>query len=358
MKFKILPLPSKKDFMMLKIHFFCIGLILFSANILFAQQKKVKVTCIAFYNCENLYDTIDQAGVDDTEFTPNGPTNFTSERYFHKIHNLSTVISQIGDEFQLGGPVLMGLSEIENANVLNDLINSDIMKPLNYSFVHFDGPDRRGVDVALLYRKEHFVVTNSSSVRLTIAGKPDFLSRDQLVVSGLLDGDLIHIIVNHWPSKRGGEKRSAPLRAAAADLTRHLSDSLNAIYPNAKIVIMGDLNDDPIESSLTKHLKAKSDTLNMVSTDLYNPMYKMYYNQGLGTTAYRDSWNLFDQIIISEGLLNANKGYKFYSAKIFNRPFLLQKDDRFAGYPLRTYVGTTWMGGYSDHFPVYTFLVK
>lgn len=336
---------------------FTLGFLLISFSS-FSQQKKVKITCVAFYNVENLYDTIDQDGVDDYEFTPPAPNQYDTKVYKHKLENLSYVISQIGDEYKLGGPVLLGLSEIENKNVLIDLANTEKLKSLKYGIAHIDGPDRRGVDVALLYQKEHFVVTNIVSKRLTIDSMPDFKTRDQLVVSGILDGDPIHIIVNHWPSRRGGEARSAHLRAAAASLARHSADSIMNLYPNAKIIIMGDLNDDPVDQSLMKYLKTKTDSSKTNPGDLFNPMYKMYKKDGIGSLAYNDGWNLFDQTVISYGLLKPESGYKFYAAKVFNRPFLTQKEGRFSGYPWRTYVGNTFMGGYSDHFPVYVFLVK
>ena len=340
-------------------YFFIILIAFLLSNLsTFSQQKKVKITCVAFYNVENLYDTIDQEGIDDFEFTPSAPNHYNSAIYNQKLENLSTVISQIGDEYKLGGPVVLGMSEIENSMVLQDLINTKKLKPLNYGIAHIDGPDRRGVDVALIYQKDHFIVTNMVSKRLTIDSLPDFKTRDQLVVSGILDGDPIHFIVNHWPSRRGGEARSAHLRAAAAALAGHSADSIMKLYPNAKIIIMGDLNDDPIDESLMKFLKTKTDSTKTNPGELFNPMYKMYKKDGIGSLAYNDGWNLFDQTVISYGLLKPESGYKFYAAKVFNRPFLTQKEGRFSGYPLRTYVGNTYMGGYSDHFPVYVFLVK
>lgn len=349
-------LTSKIFFMKVKLLFLSVLVLIAPISKVFSQEKKVKLTCVAFYNCENLYDTLDQEGVDDFEFTPKGPNNWNSEKYAIKMQNLSQVISQIGGEFNLRGPVIIGLSEIENRSVLEDLINTELLKPMNYGIAHIDGPDKRGVDVALLYSKEHFIVTNIKSVRLTVANNPNFLSRDQLVVSGLLDGDPIHFVVNHWPSRRGGEKRSYPFRGAAADLSRSIVDSLTNLYPNAKVVVMGDLNDNPTDPSVVKNLKAKPDTIALKPNDLFNPMYTLYKKKGIGTTAYRDSWSLFDQIIITEGVVSATKGYKYMGVKIFNRPFLLNKEGAFTGYPLRTYVGNTFQGGYSDHFPVYIIL--
>lgn len=332
-------------------------LLLSLSSLMQAQGKKAKIACIAFYNIENLFDTIDDPDINDEEFLPGGPKNWNSSKYFEKLNNIARVISAIGDEYGQGGPVIIGLSEIENKRVLIDLINTSALKPLNYGIVHFDGPDRRGVDVALLYRKDFFIVTNSVSARLNVPDKPDFRTRDQLVVSGILDGDPLHIIVNHWPSRLGGEKRSAPLRAAAAGLSRHLADSLHKAHTKVKVIVMGDLNDNPTDACLMKHLKTKTDTLALAYGDLYNPYHKLFKKLGIGSNAYRDSWSLFDQIIVSQSLVFPTSGYRFYAAKVFNRPFILQKEGAFKGYPLRTFVGNNYMAGYSDHFPSYIFLI-
>lgn len=324
-----------------------------------AQEKQYKVGCIAFYNLENFYDTINDPITRDDDFTPDGSYKWTSSRYYQKLDHISQVISQIGDEYVKGGPVILGVSEVETQGVLEDLVKQPALIKSNYGIVHYDSPDKRGVDVALIYQKDHFTVTNSKPVKLTIPGRTDFFTRDQLVVSGKFDGDPIYVIVNHWPSRYGGEKRSAGLRNAAADLTKSIVDSIQKIDSTAKIVIMGDLNDDPTNNSLVKHLKAKSNEKETGKKDLYNPSYNLFKKEGVGSLAYRDNWNLFDQIIVSGTLLGDDKStYKFYKTKVFNRNFLLQKEGAFAGYPFRTYVGSTWQGGYSDHFPAYIFLAK
>jgi hypothetical protein len=324
-----------------------------------AQEKQYKVGCIAFYNTENAYDTIDNPLTQDDEFTPEGLDKWNTKKYFTKLEHLAEVISQIGDEYVKGGPVVIGLSEIEDSAVLVDLVKQPLLKASNYGIVEYDSPDRRGVDVALLYQKDHFKLINSKPVPLTIAGRTDFKSRDQLVVYGMFDGEPMYFIVNHWPSRRGGEKRSAGLRNAAADLTRSIVDSIQKIDSTSKIIIMGDLNDDPTNNSLVKHLKAKSDIKETGRKDLYNPSYNLFKKEGVGSLAYRDNWNLFDQIIVSGALLGDDRStYKFFKSKVFNRNFLVQKEGAFAGYPFRTYVGSTWQGGYSDHFPAYIFLAK
>jgi hypothetical protein len=321
---------------------------------LWFSQGKSKAACIAFYNLENLFDTIDDPNTNDAEFLPNGLNRWDTKRYLQKLENMAFVISQIGDEFLKGGPTLLGVSEIENRQVLEDLLNTPPLKGMGYEIVHFDSPDKRGVDVGLLYRKSAFTVTNSTSNRLKMPGKSDWYTRDQLVVSGILDGEKIHVIVNHWPSRAAGSE----YREAAASLSLALSDSIRKTDPGAKIFIMGDLNDDPIDISVSKVLGARGKEHDVKEDGLYNPMWKLF-QKGIGSLAYRDAWNLFDQIIISEPLLDqSGSGWRFYSAHVFNRKFLLQKDGPYAGYPFRTFAGGAYAGGYSDHFPTYLFIVK
>lgn len=324
----------------------------------FSQGKKMKIACVAFYNTENLYDTKNDPNKDDDEFTPEGKNNWTEERYKIKLEHTADVISKLGGELIKGGPTLIGLSEIENKQVVLDLISQPALAPSGYDVVHYDSPDRRGVDVAFIYQKKRFVVTASRAMPLHYPEEKDFASRDQLVVSGLLDGEPVSVIVNHWPSRRGGEKKSDPKRIAAAELCKSISDSLRKFDPNAKIIIMGDLNDDPVNTSIAKHLKAKGNKDDVGDMEFFNPMWKLFKN-GIGTLAYKDSWNLFDQIILSKPLLGDDKStYKYQKVRVFNEKFLTQKEGNFEGYPFRTYVGDVWQGGYSDHFPVYVFLAK
>ncbi|HBS89080.1 MAG: endonuclease [Bacteroidetes bacterium GWF2_38_335] len=321
------------------------------------NEKKVTVGCIGFYNVENLYDTVNQEN-NDEEFLPEGKNKWTGKRYKEKLNRMSDVISQLGTEITPDGIAILGMSEIENKSVLEDLVKTEKLKGRKYQIVHYDSPDVRGVDVALIYQPKYFKVLSSKSYRLKVADKPDFKTRDQLLVSGIFDGDTLHVIVNHWPSRRGGEKRSRPLRNAAADLTRSISDSIMKINKNAKIIIMGDLNDDPINESVKLHLKAVKSKEEMTDGTLFNPMESLF-KQGVGSLAYRDNWNLFDQLVLSPGLVNkSDKGYSFHKAVVFNKKFLMQSSGQYAGYPLRTYVGSTYQGGYSDHFPVYIFIAK
>ena len=337
---------------------FCfVILLLFSfTNFSQAQKAQYKIATIAFYNLENLFDTIDEPNVKDEEFTPQGSKQWNTKKYFHKLNHMADVIVQIGVDKATEPPAILGVSEIENINVLKDLVNTPKLKPFDYHIIHYDSPDRRGVDVALLYRPKYFKVKSSKSIRLTVPDKPDFKTRDQLLVSGLLDGEQFYFIVNHWPSRYGGEKRSRPLRNAAADLCRSIADSLLKIDPNAKVIMMGDLNDDPVDPSLKIHLKATDDKQKLSEGYFYDPMITLY-KKGIGSLAYHDSWNLFDNMIMTPALLK-DSGYHFYQAHIFNKKFMTNEEGRYKGYPFRTFVGNNFMGGYSDHFPAYIFLVK
>jgi hypothetical protein len=322
-----------------------------------AQVKQAKVVCVAFYNLENLFDTIDDPRTDDAEFTPKGSGKWDSKKYYTKLSNLADVISQIGDEYTKTGPVFLGVSEVENRQVVEDLIHTPPLRSMNYDIVHYDSPDARGIDVALLYQPKFFQVKSSKTHRLRMADTT-FRTRDILQVDGLLDGEMVHVLVNHWPSRSGGETESAPKRDAAADLCLSAVQGIYKDEPNARIIIMGDLNDDPVDESLMKHLKIKTKPENMKQGELYDPMWQLF-RDGVGSLAYQDSWNLFDQIIVSSALVDKkSEGYRFLKAKVFNKKFLLQKEGAYEGYPFRTYAGGVYMGGYSDHFPVYVFLVK
>ncbi|MDR1227192.1 MAG: endonuclease/exonuclease/phosphatase family protein [Prevotellaceae bacterium] len=325
----------------------------------FAQKQKYMAACVAFYNIENLFDTIKSPDTNDSDFLPDGPYKWTSEKYWHKQRNIASVIRQIGNEMLPAGPTLLGLCEIENRTVVEDLIKTAPIDKMGYEIAYEPSPDARGVGVALIYQQNRFKVLGMRSAILTIPSIPDFRTRNQLVVSGVLDGtDTLHVVVMHWPSKRGGEKSSKPLRDGAAQLCRSVVDSLYAANANAKIILMGDLNDDPTSKSVVKVLGARATPEKTEKGGIYNPAYKMF-KDGTGSYAWDDSWNLIDQIMVSQPLLGKDySSYKFLRYKIFNADFLKQKDGRYAGYPWRTFSGTTFVGGYSDHFPVYMFLVK
>lgn len=327
------------------------------------QQKEVyKIQTIAFYNLENLFDYEDDPLTFDDDRTPNGKDHWTANNYYSKLKNMATVLAEIGREETGNSPAIIGVCEIENRRVLEDLLNQDALSRGNYGIVHFDSPDRRGIDVAFLYQKKVFTPTHYEAFPLLIYDDNDrskrIFTRDQLVVSGVLDGEKVHIIVNHWPSRSGGEARSRPKRMKAASLNKHLIDSLFSEDPYAKIITMGDLNDDPISPSIKKVLKAKRKQQNVTQKGLFNPMEAMY-RRGLGTLAWRDGWNLFDQIIISEAFLKKDySSYQFYKAGIYNKPYLMSITGPYSGYPFRSYTDGGFTGGYSDHFPVYLYIIK
>lgn len=327
---------------------------------LFAQKQQYKVSIVSFYNLENFYDTVDNPLVNDQEFLPGGEKNYNTKIYFTKIAHLANVLSQIGTEVNADGPAIIGVAEIENDTVLNDLVHNPLLKNRNYHFVHYDSRDVRGVDVALLYNPKYFTVQASEKLFVQLPGgsKDSYFTRDVLWVKGKLDGETIHIFVNHWPSRLGGEERSMPGRFAAAAVDKKKIDSIQQFEPDAKIIVMGDLNDDPVSPSVTKVLNAKGKIADVKPLGLYNPWVEMY-KKGIGTLAYQDAWGLFDQIMITYSWLSKNQsGYFFYQQHIFNKEYMVENMGRYKGYPMRTWDGNTYRGGYSDHFPTYLIMLK
>ena len=326
----------------------------------FAQKKQYQVTAIAFYNLENFYDTEDDPKTRDEDFTPNGPYHYTEAIYHQKLHNLATVLSKLATEVTPDGPAIIGHAEVENAKVLQDLTEQPEIADRHYRFVQFNSPDARGIDVALMYNPKYFTVLKAEALFTDISksGEKGGKTRDVLYVTGLLNGDTTHVFVNHWPSRRGGEAASAPLRAIAAGVSKKVIDSLMQVNPASKVVVMGDLNDDPTDASVTKVLGAKGNKDKVGLSELFNP-FTAFFNQGIGTLGYNDSWNLFDQIMISGGYLrNNDPQWRYYKAEVFNRDFLKEKFGQYKGYPHRSFSGETWINGYSDHFPTIVYLVK
>jgi hypothetical protein len=320
-----------------------------------AEKAKVAVYPVAFYNLENLYYPESTDELRDKEFSPEGNKAWTMEKYHKKLANMAYAVSRIAKDY--GGAVAIGVSEIGNRKVLEDLIATGELKGKNYAVVHYDSPDRRGVDVGLLYNPDIFKVMSSYAYPYRHPTNPDFRTRDQLLVSGTLAGEPFHIIVNHWPSRYGGGS-SGILREYAAALSKHIADSIRTADPAAKIVIMGDLNDDPTDKSVKNVLKAKRTAKETQEGDLFNAMWPLF-DKGIGSLAYQGTWNLFDQIIISGNLLTKDRSkLSFYQARIFNEDFLTDKEGQYKGYPMRTFRGNTFVNGYSDHFPTYILLVK
>ena len=298
--------------------------LILTVTTVFSQEKKAyKVNTVAFYNLENLFDTENDPLTYDDDRTPDGKDHWTEEIYQDKLKNMAKVMAEIGAEVSGSAPTIIGVCETENRKVLEDLVNQETLVEQDYGIIQFDSPDRRGIDVALLYKKKLFTPTHYKAKELLIYDDNDkskrVFTRDQLVVSGMLDGEKIHLIVNHWPSRSGGEKRSRSKRIKAAKLNRQIIDSIFSDDPYAKIITMGDLNDDPSNTSVKDHLNAKRKANNLAIKELYNPMEDLA-KQGYGSLAYRDSWNLFDQIIISTELTKKDfSSYRFYQAGIYNK---------------------------------------
>lgn len=322
-------------------------------------QKSYASYCVGFYNVENLFDTEDDPNNDgDDDYLPSGPYNWTPAKYEKKLDNIAKVISRLGKDYTQAGPAILGVAEVENRRVLEDLVKNERIADRGYEIVHYDSPDRRGIDVGLLYNPRLFQVTNSKAVPYILPDRPDFKTRDLLVVSGMLAGEPLHVVVCHWPSRYGGNKSSA-LREHAASIALSIVDSLQTIDPYANVVIMGDLNDDPTDKSTRVVLNAKKHANDVKKGGLHNTMWK-HYDRGVGSLAYQNKWNLFDQIIVSYGLLgkHSQSGLMYWKSEVFNKEFLIQKEGKRKGYPWRTFDGNTFIDGYSDHFPTLIYLIK
>ncbi len=338
-----------------------------------AQERQYNLYGVMFYNLENLFDTINTNGTYDLEFSPAGARQWNHEKYWLKQHNMASAIAQITTPGTPDGPALIGVSEIENITVLQDLVRQPELKSRRYQIVHHDSPDRRGVDVGLLYNPRLFKVLNVTNQRLEKRYfeeldyedqfSENFRTRDQLCVTGMLAGDKVSVLVNHWPSRLGGQEQSSYLREAAAEMARQTIDSLLRDDPNQGIIFMGDLNDDPQDRSCAKVLKGHRDIKDVDDyDDVYNPWWKIL-DRGIGTLAYKGGWNLFDQIMMT-GFFTKYYDSKekpqltFLRAEVLNREFLKTREGDRQGYPLRTYSGGVFLNGYSDHFPTIIYLAK
>ena len=323
-------------------------------------QKPYKVM---FYNFENLFDTINDPEILDEEFTPDGPKKWNYVKYNKKIGNLERVLFDIA-ALDKNYPAVIGVSEVENRSVLEDVIATPKLAPANYRIVHYDSPDARGVDVAFFYRPDVFELEGSAPIPFTMEGLPNFKTRDIVTMWGTIEGEPFYFMVAHWPSRLGGKEASAPKRERAAEIMRRAADSVLRLDPATKVVMMGDFNDDATDDSITEVLGAKGDIRKLEPGDYYNPFINVL-KAGYGTLAYQDAWNLFDNIVVSENLV-AGDGLKIRKAShkarfygnIFSRPYMIQQEGQYKGYPLRTFVGNNFQGGYSDHFPVYIYIGK
>ena len=386
-------------------------IIIFCVFGLFSNAQMKRTAAVGFYNVENLWDTVKSVDYIDAtlpahhvnfhrsvpldslkyleitrdykgpwdydrikgqkvvrkqilseDFTPKSNKNYTYNIYQQKLKNIAQVISEIGFKYTKTAPAVVGLVEVENRQVVEALTQQDALKKYDYGVVHYNSFDARGIDVALIYQKKRFTVTNSYKKELVLFredGKREY-TRDLLVVSGILDGEKVAFFVNHWPSRRGGEAVSMPKRNAAAALLKQEMDALREKNPNIKLIAMGDFNDDPISPSFKNHLKAVGDEKELNEEYPYfNPMYKMY-KKGVASLAYRDAPNLFDQIIYSKNLVSGSSAeeYAVYRTEVYAPAYLINKQGNYKGYPFRSWDGDKFTGGYSDHFPVFTILQK
>ena len=326
-----------------------------------AQEKKYGLYAVGFYNLENLFDTIHDEGKNDYEYLPQGAVKWNGMKYFAKLKNMSTVLAEIGtDRLPNVGASVIGVSEVENSRVMTDLVNQPALKERGMRFVHIEGPDRRGVDCALIYNPRFFT-PEKSFLQPYIYEEKDSAQRTRgfLTVQGKLAGDDVTFIVCHWPSRAA----VSYYRERAGEQVRALKDSILKTSPGMKIMVMGDMNDDPFSPSMAKSLGAKREMKEVADGDLYNPWWNILTRQGQGTLMYDGKWNLFDQIVMSSTLLDTDgkRDYstlKFFKNEIFMRNYLFQTEGRYKGNTKRTHAGGVWLNGYSDHLPVVLYLVK
>jgi endonuclease/exonuclease/phosphatase family metal-dependent hydrolase len=311
--------------------------------------EKSKTFRFAFYNVENLFDLVDDPKTEDDEFTPEGKKNWTEERYLKKLNQLAEVI---GD---MNYPAVVGFCEVENATVLKDLIEKTKLKEYRYKYVHYDSPDKRGIDNALIYMDGVFTMTSSDITRIDFPKEivEDYTTRDILHVEGVFRSrDTMHFFINHWPSRIGGEKESQPKRVYVATQLRKHTNNILTKNPNARIVITGDFNDEPNNDSVLSVLDARPIGDKIENNKLYNCSYQLDA-EGKGSYNYQGDWNMLDQFIVSGYLLNPAAKLTITEAQIFHPNYLIHQDKKDGPKPNRTYGGNKYFGGYSDHFPVF-----
>lgn len=308
---------------------------------------------IMFYNTENLFDTIDDPLTNDNEFLPKAKNNWTGPRYYHKLQKIYQVIAAVGEERP---PELIGFAEVENRKVISDLIYKTPLEKYPYKIIHKESPDQRGIDVALIYRSDKVKCISSDFISIAFQGNKDKTTRDILYFKALINNDTLHVFVNHWPSRRGGQKKSDSSRALVARILRQKTDSLFAGNPNSKIVITGDFNDEPQDKSLSSGLGAVKINDQMKSKELYNLSWAKKISCKCGTYRLENNWEMLDQFIVSGSLLLSAKNLSTSTEylHIGEFKFLLKEDSMFGGYkPIRTYQGPAYTGGFSDHLPIY-----
>lgn len=327
-----------------------------------SQGRKLNVYGIGFYNLENLFDTCHDEGKNDYEYLPGGTNKWNGFKYKNKLDNMSTVLAEMGtDVIPNVGCAIIGVSEVENAKCLQDLVDRKPLAERGFKFVHVEGPDRRGVDCALLYNPKLFKVSDVTLHPYVQELEKDstFFTRGFLAVSGELADEQITVIVCHWPSRFSG----GFYRESAARQVKVIKDRLIKENPDRKVFVMGDLNDDPTNASMTKYLKCKASIERTDDDSMYNPWYNVLVKEGRGTLMYDGGWNLFDQIVMTPNVLDRDKTkdyktLKYYKSQIFRRDYMIQTEGKYKGSPKRTHAGGVWLNGYSDHLPTIVYLVK
>lgn len=368
------------------------------------SQKQVQRATVAFLNVENVWDTIASADyIDGTlpinhpkfhrsvpidslkylpvtedykgvwsdslligkkvirhqvladEFTPKSAKNYNTKVFNHKLNNVTKVISELGRQYTNNAPVILGLIEVENRQVVEAIVKHPTLAKYDYGIIHYNSYDARGIDVAIIYQKKRFIPTatyKKEVVNFDDEGKRSY-TRDILVAEGLLDGEKVGVLMNHWPSRSGGEARSVARRNAAATVLKKEMDRLRKVNPEIKLFAMGDFNDDPVSPSLKKYLAAVGDPKELSEQYPYYNLMTKLYKAGVASLAYRDAPNLFDQIIVSKNLLSdkLNDKYSIFKAEIYAPPYMINREGQWKGYPFRSWNGDVYTGGYSDHFP-------
>ena len=330
---------------------------------------------IGFYNLENLFDTYNDPAKNDEEFLPEGKNQWTEAKYQKKLANMAKVIRAMKEENGVWH-ALLGVSEIENRLVLEDLVWEEQIREANYQIIHYDGPDRRGVDVALLYDPKVFTFIESESIPFTFEGSSiDFVmtkeqqdyfkTRDILMVHGTIDGEHFAVYVAHLPSRAGGKKGGNQLRDRGGEIMYNHAMQMQAKYPGIKIICMGDMNDNPTDPSMADYLHGKEFTEEVTDTEFFSPFTSML-KAGFGSRAYQGVWSIYDLLLVNNALVHPQEGTfalrqlhkKGYYGRIFNAKFLTNQSGQYKGTPFRTFSNGAFIGGYSDHYPTYIVITK
>ena len=347
-------------------------IVAFAAAVLLsvAAFAQTRTYVIGFYNLENLFDIYDDPAKNDNEYLPDGANQWTQAKYEKKLANMAHVIKSMAEDNGRYHTIL-GVSEIENRMVLEDLVAQPEIADANYQIVHYDGPDRRGVDVALLYKPEQFTFIESESIPFTFEGSEIdfsdidtgwFRTRDILMVHGTIAGEHFAFYVMHLPSRTGG--KGGNLRSRGAEIAYRHSLKMMEKYPGIKIVAMGDMNDDPFDESMAVYFHGREKMEDVGQEDFFNPFYKMV-KDGMGSLCYQGQWSIYDQVLVNHALAFAPAGglklmqiNKGYWGRIYKKRFMMSQSGQYKGYPLRTFSNGSFISGYSDHYPTYIVITK